>query len=97
MESKKENEIKAIKQLNESNEPNNNLESTINDMLDKVMEEKDTLKSLDFFDDEDESFKISRHSNRHQTIVKSIQNFPNNPNISSQFFILNFNRDIKEI
>ena len=95
MESKKEKEIKTIKELNESNESNNNMESTINDMLDKVMEEKDSLKSLDFFDDEDESFKISRHSTRHQTTVKSIPNFSNNQNITGQFFIPNFNRGNK--
>ena len=95
MESKNEKEIKTIKELNESNESNNNIENTINDMLDKVMEEKDTLKSLDFFDDEDESFKISRHSTRHQTTVKSIPNISNNPNITSQFFVPNFNRGNK--
>ena len=95
MESKKEKEIKTIKELNESNETNNNMENAINDMLDKVMEEKDTLNSLDFFDDEDESFKISRHSTRHQTTVKPIPTFQNNPNIAGQFFVPNFNRGNK--
>ena len=45
------------------------IENTIYDMLDKVMEEKDTLNSFDFGDDEieEEALKISRYSTRHQT------------------------------
>ena len=45
------------------------IENVIYDMLDKVMEEKDTLNSFDFGDDEieEETSKISRYSTRHQT------------------------------
>ena len=91
---KKENEIETIKELNESNE-SNKIENTIHDMLDKVMEEKDPSNSFGFFDDEDESFKISRHSTRHQTTVKSIPYNSKNANIMAQFFTPNFNRGNK--
>ena len=45
------------------------IENTIHDMLNKVMEENDSLNSFDFEDDEfeEDSFKISRFSTRHQT------------------------------
>ena len=49
--------------------------------LEKVMEEKnDSTDSLYFEDDdlEEESFKISRDSTRHQTAIKSIQNSSKN-------------------
>ena len=77
METKKEKEENTVK---EEEEKLNKIEDTINDMLDKVMEEKDD--SLVFFDDEleDESFKLSRHSTRHQTTAKSIANFSKNLN-----------------
>ena len=55
-------------------------------MLDKVMEEKDPPNSFDFFDDEDESIKISRHSTRHQTTVKSIPR--NSKNIIFPYIII---------
>ena len=68
------------------------IEETINDMLDKVMEEDDNSNSLDFNDDEldDESFKISRNSTRHQTSAKSISN----KNNCNKFFN-NINRENK--
>ena len=54
------------------------IENTINDMLNKVMEENDSLNSFDFEDDEfeEDSFQISRFSTRHQTSNSSkIKNF----------------------
>ena len=91
---KKEPEIEIINELNESND-SNKIEDKIHDMLDKVMEEKDPSNSFDFFDDEDESVKISRHSTRHQTTVKSIPRNSKNANIMAQFFVPNFNRGNK--
>ena len=91
MEIKKEKEIETIKELNESND-SHRMGEEINDMLDKVMEENVPSNSLEFFDDEDESFKISRHSTRHQTTVKPLSNFSKNPNGMSQFFVPDFNR-----
>ena len=92
METKDEKEVK----LNKEEKKSNKIEDTINDMLDKVMEEKDDpSNSLDFYDDEleDESFKISRHSTRHQTTAKSIANLSKNSNNMQQFFNLpNFDR-----
>ena len=93
MESKKEKEIETIKETSESNE-SHEMEETINNMLDKVMEEKDPSNSFDFCDDEDESFKLSRHSTRHQTTVKPLPKFSNHPNLMSQFSH-NFNRGNK--
>ena len=91
----KDNDIETIKELNESND-SNQIEDTIQDMLNKVMEEKEPLNnSFNFFDDEDESIKISRHSTRHQTTVKTMGNTSNNPNAMAQFFIPNFNRGNK--
>ncbi len=45
------------------------MEDTIHDMLDKVMEEDDSLDSFDLVQDDinEESLKISRISTRHQT------------------------------
>ena len=92
METKNEKEVK----INQEEKQSNKIEDTINDMLDKVMEEKDDpSNSLDFYDDEleDESFKISRHSTRHQTTAKSIANLSKNSNNMQQFFNLpNFDR-----
>ena len=92
METKNEKEVK----INQEEKKSNKIEDTINDMLDKVMEEKDDpSNSLDFYDDEleDESFKISRHSTRHQTTAKSIANLSKNSNNMQQFFNLpNFDR-----
>ena len=54
------------------------IENTIYDMLNKVMEENDSLNSFDFEDDEfeEDSFKISRFPTRHQTSNSSnINNF----------------------
>ena len=93
MESKKEKEIETIKEISESNE-SLEMEETINNMLDKVMEEKDPSNSFGFCDDEEESFKLSRHSTRHQTTVKQLPKFSNNSNIMSQFS-QNFNRGNK--
>ena len=91
----RENDIEIITELNESND-SNKIEDTIQDMLNKVMEEKEPLNnSFNFYDDEDDSFKISRHSTRHQTTVKSIGNNSKNPNSMAQFFIPNFNRGNK--
>jgi hypothetical protein len=91
----RENDIEIITELNESND-SNKIEDTIQDMLNKVMEEKEPLNnSFNFYDDEDDSFKISRHSTRHQTTVKSIGNNSKNPNVMAQFFIPDFNRGNK--
>ena len=87
----KENNIEIIKEPKESN----GIEETIQTMLEKVMEEKDDQSSFDFDDDEieDESFKISRHSTRHQTTAKSnIQFSKNSNNISQYFNAPNFDR-----
>ena len=91
MDVKKENQIETIKEANESNE----IEETIQDMLEKVMEEKnDSTDSLYFEDDdlEEESFKISRDSTRHQTAIKSIQNSSKNYNNLTQSLDPNFDR-----
>ena len=93
MESKKEKEIETIKETSESNE-SHEMEETIHNMLDKVMEEKDPSNSFEFCDDEDESFKLSRHSTRHQTTVRPLPKFSNHPNLMSQFS-QNFNRGNK--
>ena len=68
METKENNNIEIIEEPKELN----GIEETIQTMLEKVMEEKDDQSSFDFDDDEieDESFKISRHSTRHQTTAK---------------------------
>ena len=52
------------------------IENVIYEMLDKVMEEKDTFNSLEFGDDEieEECSKISRYSTRHQTTDFQTQN-----------------------
>ena len=62
----------ALKSPPENFEEKNDIskiENDIYDMLDKVMEEDDTLNSFDFGDDEieEETLKISRYSTRHQT------------------------------
>ena len=93
MDKKKEKEIETIREMNESND-SNKMGQTINDMLDKVMEENDPSNSFDFGDDEEESFKLSRHSTRHQTTVKPQAKLSNNPKIN-QFFSQNFNRGNK--
>ena len=90
MEKKYDKEIETNKETNESNK----IEDTIYDMLDKVMEEKDDpSNSLDFYDDEleDESFKISRHSTRHQTTAKSIATLSKNSK-NKMFNLPNFDR-----
>ena len=87
----KENNIEIIKEPKESN----GIEETIQTMLEQVMEEKDDQSSFDFDYDEieDESFKISRHSTRHQTTAKSnIQFSKNSNNISQYFNAPNFDR-----
>ena len=94
MDAKKDNKIETIKETNESNE-SNEIEETIHDMLDKVMEEKkESPNSFDFDDDEieEESFKISRDSTRHQTTAKSIHNFSKNYNNITQSLNPNFDR-----
>ena len=65
------------------------IEETINDMLDKLMEEDDNSNSFYLNDDEldDESIKISRNTTRHQTSAKSISNINN----FNKFFT-NFNK-----
>ena len=70
MEAKKENKIEIIEESNETDQ----IEETINAMISKVMEEKDKTNSLDFDDDEieDDSFKISRDSTRHQTTANQL-------------------------
>ena len=79
-----ENNIEIVKEPKESN----GIEETIQTMLEKVMEEKDDQSSFDFDDDEieDESFKLSRHSTRHQTTAKSNIKFSKNSNNISQYF-----------
>ena len=59
------------------------IENTINDMLNKVMDDNDSLNSLDFEDDEfkEDICKMSRYSTRHQT--------------SNSSNIINFNRGNK--
>ena len=58
------------------------MEDTIHDMLDKVMEEDDSLDSFDLIQDDinEESLKISRISTRHQTSDFQIKNKFNRPN-----------------
>ena len=67
------------------------IEDTIIDMLDKVMEENDSLDSLDFGLDEndDESLKISRISTRHQTSDLTFQNNFNRTNKRNLTEVLN--------
>ena len=62
------------KEMNESFK----IENTIHDMLNKVLEENDSLNPFDFEDAEfeEDSFKISRFSTRHQTSNSSnVNNF----------------------
>lgn len=93
METKKENPNKISKEANEINE----IEEEIQNMLNKVMEENE--QSSFIFDDdeiEDESFKISRHSTRHQSTANPVTNLTTNSNKKSKFFNgPNFNRDRK--
>jgi len=92
MESKKENKIEIIEESNETDP----IEETINAMISKVMEEKDKSNSLEFDDDEieDDSFKISRDSTRHQTTAKPTL-FSNSNNIVQSFNAPNFDRNNK--
>ena len=74
-------EMKTSYELEEINEIFK-MEDTIHDMLDKVMEEDDSLDSFDFKHDDikEESLKISRISTRHQTSDFQINNKFNRPN-----------------
>ena len=92
MEGKKENKIEIIEEPNESEQ----IEETINDMLSKVMEENNKTNSLDFDDDEmeEDSFKISRESTRHQTTAKPTL-LSNSNNIVQSFNVPNFDRNNK--
>lgn len=74
-------EMKTSYELEEINEIFK-MEDTIQDMLDKVMEEDDSLDSFDFKHDDikEESLKISRISTRHQTSDFQINNKFNRPN-----------------
>ena len=68
-----------------------NMEKDIHSMLDKVMEDRDSVKSLDFGEEEidDESLKISRYSTRHQTSEFSNKNKFNRPNKRNLTEIMN--------
>ena len=92
MEKKKENKIEIIEESNETDQ----IEETINAMISKVMEEKDKSNSLDFDDDEieEDSFKISRESTRHQTTAKPTL-FSKSNNIAQSFNAPNFDRNSK--
>ena len=75
------------------------IENAIYDMLDKVMEENDTLNSFDFGDDEidEETLKISRDSTRHQTNDFQPQNNFNRQNKRNLTEILNNKNSCKFI
>ena len=92
---------KFQKTLSQENEEKNDLlriEDKIYDMINKVMEENDSLNSFDFEDDdfEEDSLKISRLSTRHQTSDVTNSKFDKNLNSINQLFNLsNFNRGNK--
>ena len=83
----------------ESNEESESykIEDKIYDMLNKVMEENDSLNSFDFDEEEfeDESFKINRFSKRHQTSDQSCSNLNQINDKNHPFNLSNFNRGNK--
>ena len=83
----------------ESNEESESykIEDKIYDMLNKVMEENDSLNSFDFDEEEfeDESFKINRFSKRHQTSDQSCSKLNQINDKNHPFNLSNFNRGNK--
>ena len=92
---------KFQKTLSQENDEKNDLlriEDKIYDMINKVMEENDSLNSFDFEEDdfEEDSLKISRLSTRHQTSDVTNSKFDKNLNSINQLFNLsNFDRGNK--
>ena len=83
----------------ENNEENESykIEDKIYDMLDKVMEENDSLNSFDFDEEEfeDESYKINRFSKRHQTSDQACSKLNQSNDKNNPFNLSNFNRGNK--
>ena len=73
------------------------IEDKIYDMINKVMEENDSLNSFDFDEEEfeDESFKINRFSKRHQTSDQSYSKLNQSNDKNHPFNLSNFNRGNK--
>ena len=92
-----ENLIKILPEENSEENESYNIEDKIYDMINKVMEENDSLNSFDFDEEEfeDESFKINRFSKRHQTSDQSCSNLNQINDKNHPFNLSNFNRGNK--
>ena len=92
-----ENLIKILPEENSEENESYNIEDKIYDMINKVMEENDSLNSFDFDEEEfeDESFKINRFSKRHQTSDQSCSKLSQFNDKNHPFNLSNFNRGNK--
>ena len=92
-----ENLITILPEENSEENESYNIEDKIYDMINKVMEENDSLNSFDFDEEEfeDESFKINRFSKRHQTSDQSYSKLNQLNNQNHPFNLSNFNRGNK--
>ena len=92
-----ENLIKILPEENSEENESYNIEDKIYDMINKVMEENDSLNSFEFDEEEfeDESFKINRFSKRHQTSDQSCSKLSQFNDKNHPFNLSNFNRGNK--